>query len=81
MKRDLLLQAVVGLDAKLNRIERLSRTIGDSAQFKARIPPLLADVRSDLNRLCSRVAELEAGTYYDASQRVENHERRMEPPP
>ncbi|MBI3043575.1 MAG: hypothetical protein HYY78_12215 [Betaproteobacteria bacterium] len=61
MNRDLIINVVVGVDAKLRRIERLALSIGDPQQHKSRIPPLITDVRRELQSLCGRLAQLEGG--------------------
>lgn len=61
MNRDLVINVMVGAEAKLRRIERLSLSIGSADEHKTRIPPLITDVRRDLQSLCGRVAQLEGG--------------------
>lgn len=59
MNRDLVLHVVVGVDAQLRRIERLSRSIADPVEHKTRIPPLIAESRRQLQSMCDRVAQQE----------------------
>lgn len=61
MNRDLVLQVVVGVNAQLRRIERLSTSIGDAVEHKTRIPPLIAETRRQLQSLCDRLAQEEGG--------------------
>lgn len=59
MKRDLIIQLLVGLEAELRRIERLSASIGDAPEHKQRIPPLIAAARHRLQSACSRIEQRE----------------------
>lgn len=59
MKRDILIQVLVGVEAELRRIERLSASIGDAAEHKKRIPPLIAASRYRLQSTCSRIEQSE----------------------
>ena len=59
MKRDLIIQVLVGAEAQLRRIERLSAAIGDAVEHKQRIPPLIAAVRNTLQSTCSRIEQTE----------------------
>lgn len=59
MTRDLLIQYLVGLDAQLRRIERLSANIGSAEEHKARIPPLVEDASRSVQRIASRLEQQE----------------------
>jgi len=59
MNRDLVIQVLVAVEAMLRRIERLATSIGDAAEHKARIPPLIAETRRQLQSLTDRIAQTE----------------------
>ena len=59
MKRDLILQVLVGAEAQLRRIERLAASIGDPTEHKQRIPPMISTVRHLLQSTCSRIEQSE----------------------
>lgn len=61
MTRDLVIQALVAAEAQLRRTERLSNSIADATEHKARIPPLIAETRRTLQSLCDRLAQQEGG--------------------
>ncbi len=61
MKRDIIIQVLVGVEAQLRRVERLSASIGDAAEHKKRIPPLIAAARNTLQSTCSRIKQTEGG--------------------
>jgi len=59
MNRDLVIQVLVATEAMLRRIERLSTSIGDAVEHKARIPPMIAETRRQLQSLTDRIAQTE----------------------
>jgi hypothetical protein len=61
MNRDLVIQNLVAVDAQLRRLERLSNSISDAVEHKARIPPLIAESRRQLQSLCGRLEQSESG--------------------
>ncbi len=61
MNRDLVIQTALAVDAQLRRIERLSGQIGDAAEHKARIPPMIEMARHTLQSMCDRIAQQENG--------------------
>jgi hypothetical protein len=61
MNRDLVIQVLVAADAQLRRIEQLSMSIGDAAEHKARIPPLITELRRQLKSFSDRVSQTEGG--------------------
>lgn len=59
MTRDLIIQHLVGLDAQLRRIERLSANIGSAEEHKARIPLLVEHASRSVCQLVSRIEQAE----------------------
>lgn len=59
MNRDLIVHHLVALDAQLRRLRRLSETIGDGAELKARLPRLIAETCGSMQRLMSAVGQQE----------------------
>jgi hypothetical protein len=59
MNRDLVIHHLVGVEAQLRRIERLSSSIGDPTEHKARIPALITETRRTLQTLTGRIEQVE----------------------
>jgi hypothetical protein len=59
MKRDLLIHHLVGIEAQLRRLRRLAHHVGDAAELRARLTPILDESCRDLHRLTSRIGQEE----------------------
>lgn len=55
MNRDLIIHTLVAAEAQLRRTERLAATIGNAAEYRKRIPPLVAETRRLLQPIIQRV--------------------------
>lgn len=62
MNRDIVIHHLVGVEAQLRRIERLSSSIGDALEHKARITALITEARRTLQSLCGRIEQQEGVT-------------------
>lgn len=61
MNRDLVIHVLVAVEAQLRRIERLSLSIGDAEEHRARIPPLVNETRRYLSNITGRILQSEGG--------------------
>lgn len=61
MNRDLLIQHMVGLEAQLRRIQRLSGKIGSAEELNSRIPPLIDAAARSLASLNNQIRQMEGG--------------------
>ena len=59
MRCDLLIHKLVAIDAQLRRMRHLAAKIGSDAEFRARLPLLIASTSQELHRLMSELGQQE----------------------
>ena len=55
MNRDLIVLNLVGMEAQLRRIERVSSSIKDPTEFSVRVPPLVHEMARMTRSLVDRI--------------------------
>lgn len=59
MNRDLLIQQLVALEAKLRRARHLAESVKDPVEFVARLRPIIHDAASGAQALAQRLTQRE----------------------
>ena len=59
MNRDQIIHELVAIDAQLRRMRRLSERINSDAEFRARLPELIARTAQGVNRVLSEIGKQE----------------------